>query len=225
MGLGSIILAVFAFLCMIAGALFVMVPFLGTMLSFLSPVLAITGVVLGGVALSRAKQGMGESEGLATAGLVLNIVAFVPAMFVALTCGLCNTLCTGAYLQPSDPSAGVPWDRDGGVGSNPIEDLFAEPDSGEPPAPVPDPQGTQGSPDPQGAQGSPDPQGAQGSPDPQGAQGSPDPQGAQGASVTPRGTPSETPMQRRGDQTPLPPPPLPPGPAGALRQSARAPSR
>ncbi len=132
MGLGSIILAIFAFLCMIAGVFFVWVPFLGTMLSFLSPVLAITGVVLGGVAMSRARQGMGESEGLATAGLVLNIVAFVPAMLIALTCGLCNTLCTGMYLQPSTPSSRVPWDRDGGAGSNPIEDLFAEPDAGEP---------------------------------------------------------------------------------------------
>jgi hypothetical protein len=196
MGLGSIILAVFAFLCMIAGALFVMVPFLGTMLSFLSPVLAITGVVLGGVALSRAKQGMGESEGLATAGLVLNIVAFVPAMFVALTCGLCNTLCTGAYLQPSDPNARVPWDRDGGVGSNPIEELFAEPDAGEP-APRPQPQGT-------------------------GPQSTPEPQSAQGSQDTPG--PEGTPMQRQGDQTPLPPPPLPPGPAGTLRRGARAPS-
>jgi hypothetical protein len=196
MGLGSIILAIFAFLCMIAGALFVMVPFLGTMLSFLSPVLAITGVVLGGVALSRAKQGMGESEGLATAGLVLNIVAFIPAMFVALTCGLCNTLCTGAYLQPSDPNARVPWDRDGGAGSNPIEELFEEPDAGEP---VP-----QGTADPQGTvapQGTADPQGTAA------PQGTADPQG--------------TPMQREGDQTPLPPPPLPPGPAGALRRAPR----
>jgi hypothetical protein len=141
MGLGSLILAIFSFLLMIAGVFFVWVPFLGTMLSFLSPVLAITGVVLGGVAMSRAKQGMGESEGLATAGLVLNIVAFVPAMLVALTCGLCNTLCTGAYLQPTDPNARVPWDRDAGGASNPIEDLFdEEPDAGAPePAVTPPP--------------------------------------------------------------------------------------
>ena len=34
-------------------------------------------------------------------GLVTSIVAFVPGMLVALTCGLCNTCLTGAYLDPS----------------------------------------------------------------------------------------------------------------------------
>lgn len=170
MGLGSIILGIFSFLLMIAGVLFVWVPFLGTMLSFLSPILAIAGVILGGVSMSRAKQGMGESEGLATAGLVLNIIAFVPAMLVALTCGLCNTMCTGAFLNPTQPnSQPVPWDRDGGPGSNPFEDLFDPPD-----AAVPDP-------------------------------------------VAPEADPNAppVPMQRQGDETPLPPPPLPPGPTGA----------
>lgn len=142
MGLGSIILGIFSFLLMIAGVIFVWVPFLGTMLSFLSPILAIAGVILGGVAMSRAKQGMGESEGLATAGLVLNIIAFIPAMLVALTCGLCNTMCTGAFLNPQEPTQRtVPWDRDGGPGSNPFEDLFEPPDAAvpDPVAPVPDP--------------------------------------------------------------------------------------
>ncbi len=142
MGLGSIILGIFAFLLMISGVIFVWVPFLGTMLSFLSPILAIAGVILGGVAMSRAKQGMGENEGLATAGLVLNIIAFVPAMLVALTCGLCNTMCTGAFLNPQEPThQTVPWDRDGGPGSNPFEDLFDPPDAAvdDPVAPLPDP--------------------------------------------------------------------------------------
>jgi hypothetical protein len=143
MGLGSIILGIFSFLLMICGVIFVFVPFLGTMLSFLSPILAIAGVILGGVAMSRAKQGMGESEGLATAGLVLNIIAFVPAMLVALTCGLCNTMCTGAFLNPTPPGStqSVPWDRDGGPGSNPFEDLFDPPDAAvpDPVAPDPDP--------------------------------------------------------------------------------------
>lgn len=136
MGLGSIILAVFAFLLIVAGVLATPVPFLGMMLSFLAPVLAIAGVVLGGVAMSRAKQGQGESEGLATAGLVLNIIAFVPAMLVAVTCGLCNTMCTGMYMDPSEPGRGVPWDRDGGAAGNPFEDLFDPPDAG-PPTPLP----------------------------------------------------------------------------------------
>jgi hypothetical protein len=142
MGLGSIILGIFSFLLMIAGMIFVFVPFLGTMLSFLSPILAIAGVILGGVAMSRAKQGMGENEGLATAGLVVNIIAFMPAMLVALTCGLCNTMCTGAFLTPPDSThQRVPWDRDGGPNSNPFEDLFDPPDAAEatPPPSTPPP--------------------------------------------------------------------------------------
>jgi hypothetical protein len=150
MGLGSIILGIFSFLLMIAGVIFVFVPFLGTMLSFLSPILAIAGVILGGVAMSRAKQGMGENEGLATAGLVINILAFIPAMLVALTCGLCNTMCTGAFLTPPDSThQGVPWDRDGGPNSNPFEDLFDPPDAAvaaptPPPSTPPPPMERQG---------------------------------------------------------------------------------
>ena len=96
---------------------------------------------------------MGENEGLATAGLVINIIAFLPAMLVALTCGLCNTMCTGAFLTPPDTThQTVPWDRDGGPGSNPFEDLFDPPDAataapGVPPAtiqPPPAPMERQG---------------------------------------------------------------------------------
>jgi len=156
MGLGSILLGIFSFLLMIAGVIFVFVPFLGTMLSFLSPILAIAGVILGGVAMSRAKQGLGESEGLATAGLILNILAFVPAMLVALTCGLCNTMCTGAFLTPPDPNAPrVPWDRDGGPGSNPLEDLFDPPDAARPAPQVPAPAGTGGAPPERQGDGTP----------------------------------------------------------------------
>ncbi len=101
MGTGSIILGAFAFICMIAGALLSLVPFLGTMLSFLAPVLALAGIILGGVALSRAKAGAGESEGLAIGGLVTSIIAFIPSVLVALTCGLCNVCATGMYLDPN----------------------------------------------------------------------------------------------------------------------------
>jgi hypothetical protein len=116
MGIGAIVLGIFAFICMFGGIVLTVVPFLGTMLSFLAPVLALAGIVLGGVALSRAKQGLGESEGLAIGGLVTSIVAFIPGMLVALTCGLCNTCVTGMYLDPTITAprdAGPP--RDAGV--------------------------------------------------------------------------------------------------------------
>jgi hypothetical protein len=101
MGIGAIVLGVFAFVCMAGGALLAWVPFLGTMLSFLAPVLALGGIILGGVAYSRARSGGGESEGLAIGGLVTSVIAFVPAVLVALTCGLCNTCATAMYLDPS----------------------------------------------------------------------------------------------------------------------------
>jgi hypothetical protein len=133
---------------MFAGAAMTWVPFVGTMLSFLAPVLAIAGIVLGGVAMSRAKQ-MGDNDGLAIAGLVVNVVAFVPAMVVALTCGLCNTICTGAMLAPHDPHSTPFWMQDAGGGPTPFDLLF--PDAGPipgqgvapPPAfPPPPPPGT-----------------------------------------------------------------------------------
>ena len=117
MGIGAIVLGVFALVCALAGALLFWVPFLGTMISFLAPVLALAGTILGGVALSRAKSGAGESEGLAIGGLVTSLVALVPSMIVALTCGACNICATGMYLDPDfgtidggphHPDAGVP---------------------------------------------------------------------------------------------------------------------
>ena len=177
MGLGSLILGIFAFLCMFAGAVLVWVPFLGTMLSFLSPILAIAGVILGGVALSRAREGQGESEGLAIGGLVVNVIAFIPAMLIALTCGLCNTLCTSAFVTP-DGQTSVPWDVDAGR-HNPFEDLFR--DAGVRPTVLPPVAPS-------------------------------DPTAPTEPTPPAPATPEPEPMQREGDQTPLPPPPLPPGP-------------
>ncbi len=77
MGLGSIVLGVLAVVCMIGGFLATLVPFVGTMLSFLSPLLALVGIVLGGVALSRSRSGGEESEGVAIGGLVTNVVVLV----------------------------------------------------------------------------------------------------------------------------------------------------
>lgn len=106
MGIGSITLGVLSFLCMLGGILFSIVPFLGPMLAFLAPVLALLGIIFGGVALSRAREGGGENESLAIGGLITNIIAFLPATLVALTCGVCGTCWTGVVLTPHD--AGPP---------------------------------------------------------------------------------------------------------------------
>ena len=199
MGLGSLILGIFAFLCMFAGMVLVWVPFLGTMLSFLSPILSIAGVILGGVALSRSREGQGESEGLAIGGLVVNVIAFIPAMLIALTCGLCNTLCTSAFVTP-DGQTSVPWDVDAGRRTNPFEDLFA--DAGPRPSVLPPTPITP--------------------PPPR----DPTPTAPTEPTPTPTAPPPEPealPMQRAGDQTPLPPPPLPPGPHALRVQRTQAP--
>lgn len=101
MGIGAIVLGVFAFICMIGGAVLALVPFLGVMLSFLAPVLALVGIILGGVGLSRARSGGGESEGFAIGGLITSVVAFVPSVIVALSCGVCNVCTTAMYLDPN----------------------------------------------------------------------------------------------------------------------------
>ena len=205
MGLGSLILGIFAFLCMFAGMVLVWVPFLGTMLSFLSPILCIAGVILGGVALSRAREGQGESEGLAIGGLVVNVIAFIPAMLLALTCGLCNTLFTSAFVTP-DGQTSVPWDVDAGRRTNPFEDLFA--DAGPRPSllaptPITPPPPSDLTAPPSAPTTAP-------------------PEPAPTAPPEPEAMQPEA-MQREGDQTPLPPPPLPPGPHALRVQRTHAP--
>ena len=95
MAIGSIIIGVVAFLFMVAGFFLSPVPYVGAVLSFGSPVLGLVGIVMAGVSMSRAKQ-TGESSGAATAGLVVNIIAFILGLAVALTCGLCNACMTSS---------------------------------------------------------------------------------------------------------------------------------
>lgn len=191
MGLGSILLAVFAFLCMLGGVLFSWMPFLGAMLSFLAPVLALAGIIIGGVSYSRSQQGLGEREGLATAGLISNVIAFVPSVFVALTCGLCNTVCTGAWLTPA---------ADSGVHRDPILELFA--DAGVSATPVVPPAAPT---DPLVPADPSVPHSEPTQPDP-----------TQPEPTQPEPTPSTPAVP--GAPT-LPPPPLPPGPSGRAARS------
>lgn len=110
MSIASVLVGVLALLTMIAGVFFTPVPYVGAVLSFGSPILALVGIVLSGVAMSRAKQ-EGESSGLAVAGLVLNILGFVFGAAVAVTCGLCNMACSQRSHGFGD--GGFP---DGGLG-------------------------------------------------------------------------------------------------------------
>lgn len=144
MGIGSITMGILAFLCMLGGIVLSFVPFLGAMLSFLSPVLALIGIILGGVAMSQARQG-GESESLSLGGLITSVIAFVPSMLVAVTCGLCNTCWTGVILTPHDagprpaifPDAGSPWPSPVSGPAMPGPGTLPAPGSWAPPPMVP----------------------------------------------------------------------------------------
>ncbi|MFT5356335.1 MAG: hypothetical protein ACI9KE_003558 [Polyangiales bacterium] len=99
MAIGSIVLGMGAFLCMIVGIIAAPVPVVGALFSFGGPVLALAGIVTGGVAMSRSKQETGDSSGAAIAGLVVSIVAFFLSLIVALTCGLCNACLTSSTMD------------------------------------------------------------------------------------------------------------------------------
>lgn len=98
MGVASSILAILAFVFLLGGMLTSLVPYVGSVLSFGAPLLALFGIVLGGVGISRAKQ-HGDSDTFATLGLTLNIIAFLFGLVFALTCGLCNACISQSAQQ------------------------------------------------------------------------------------------------------------------------------
>jgi hypothetical protein len=128
MAWGSVAVGALSFIMMVAGFFLSWVPVLGSLLSFGAPVVAIAGVVMGGVAMSRAKQ-MGQESGPAIAGLVVSIIAFFPALLVALTCGMCNACVTAGALNPNTRRGMGP-----GVRNFPFRSPAILGDAGKPPA-------------------------------------------------------------------------------------------
>lgn len=98
MALISILLSVVALLCTAIGFFTTPIPVLGTLFSFGAAAIAILGVVLGGRAVSAAKR-QGTTNDTARIGVVLNALALVPALLVALTCGVCNALFSSGNVQ------------------------------------------------------------------------------------------------------------------------------
>ncbi|MEC7524582.1 MAG: hypothetical protein VYE22_32180 [Myxococcota bacterium] len=120
MGIASIALGVLALIFTFAGFLLTPIPFVGSLFSFGAPVCALIGIVLGGVSLSRARTD-GSETGLPTAGLVVSVVAFFPAFFVALVCGVCNSVCSAASMAPRPPAGQQQpwWMTDAGAAGSP----------------------------------------------------------------------------------------------------------
>lgn len=102
MSLVSILLGLLSFVLMVIGFVFGMVPIVGAVLSLGAPVVALGGIVCGGLAMSRARN-EGQDNGLAVAGLGVSVVTFVLSLIVALTCGLCNACMSTQMLSDDDP--------------------------------------------------------------------------------------------------------------------------
>lgn len=141
MGVASIVLGILALLFAMGGFLVSFIPvigsFPGVILSFGAPVLALMGIVVGGVGMSRARE-EGTEAGSATAGLIVSIIAFFPAFLVAITCGVCNTMCASAALTAPHDQSGQQdpwWLYDAGPGASP--GLGATPPGTTPPGTTP----------------------------------------------------------------------------------------
>ena len=139
MGIGSIVIGIAAFLFMFGGIIFSLVPVLGWILSFLAPILAIAGTVVGGLGVARARRD-GLSSGSATAGIIVNVIAFIPALIVAATCGMCNACFSSDVMDPRNRGwvldAGPSWDTSD-AGS--VVDPGSPPPEGAPPPAWPPP--------------------------------------------------------------------------------------
>jgi hypothetical protein len=98
MALVSIVLSVVALVCTLIGFLTTPVPVLGLVFSFGAAAIALGGIMLGGKAQSRAKRD-GVPNDMARIAVVLNVIAFVPALLVAVTCGVCNALFSTGNMQ------------------------------------------------------------------------------------------------------------------------------
>lgn len=118
MAAGALILGVLSLILMIGGFFTTTIPILGSVLSFGSPICALAGMIMSGVAMSRAKQEGGDSA-LAIVGLVINILGFIGGLLVAITCGLCNACVSAGAVS----SAGAAQGFGSGVsqGANPFD--------------------------------------------------------------------------------------------------------
>lgn len=91
MAIASLLLSLLAGLLCLLGFLTALIPVVGSVLSFAAPITALVGVSLGGVAWSRARDA-GRGADLPVAAVVMNVLALIPALLVAFTCGVCNAM-------------------------------------------------------------------------------------------------------------------------------------
>lgn len=130
MVIGAVLLSFVAFVCMGLGLLLTVVPVWGAVFSFGAPALAMIGMILGGRAMSEANKA-GQPSGFALASVIMNALAFLPAVVVAMTCGVCNACVSAGGLQQGStqqiqwmlPQQGLqPSFRDAGAPPPPLRD-------------------------------------------------------------------------------------------------------
>lgn len=140
MALVSILLSVVALVCTAIGFFTTPIPVLGALFSFGGAAIAVLGVVLAGRAVSAAKR-QGTPNDTARIGVVLNALALVPALLVALTCGVCNALFSSGNVQLQRDFQFGPgfFDPDAGPGALPPPARAAPADPSAPPASEPGP--------------------------------------------------------------------------------------
>ena len=86
---------------LVLGIVSIVFGFLGYWFSVLSLPMAIVGLVLSGIG-GKALKAAGQPAGLATAGLVLGIIAVVFTAISFFTCGLCTICATVAANELED---------------------------------------------------------------------------------------------------------------------------
>lgn len=100
-GLVAILLGFGAIVSALAGFFLTGKTSVGAMVfSFLSPALALVGIILSAMEMSSAGE-RGESSGTGIAALVLNLLAFIFGLLIAITCGLCNACASASQGMQS----------------------------------------------------------------------------------------------------------------------------
>jgi hypothetical protein len=106
----SILLGVLSLACVALGVLATPIPVLGALFSFAAPLLAIAGIIVGGLAMSRSQQaGPPVTPGapapaaaprrVGLPGVIVSAVALLPALLTAMTCGVCNAFFSTGQIQ------------------------------------------------------------------------------------------------------------------------------
>ena len=128
----SFLLAFAAFVSLVLGLLLTPVPIWGAVFSFGAPMLALSGIVIAGMKMSEATK-RAQPSGVALASVIMNVLAFLPALVVAMMCGVCNACVSsqggmnqvqfGPMFQQQGPQRLPPINTDAGPAPPPFPNV------------------------------------------------------------------------------------------------------